>query len=598
MDIRILVVLCCLLAPAAQAAPLVNSLQNHASPYLALHGGDPTAWQDWQVEAVERARREGKLIFLSIGYFSCHWCHVMQQESYRNAEIAAYLNTHFIPVKIDRELEPALDARLINFVENTRGISGWPLNVFVTPDGYPLYATLYSPPAEFLAVLKQLQDLWQSDREELKKLARQGVAKRAGPGQPKLDSKQVNAHVAMLLRQVLAQADIMSGGFGQQNKFPSVPQLDMLLKYLEHNTHPEIDRFLRLTLDHMASGGLRDHLGGGFFRYTVDPGWRIPHFEKMLYDNALLARLYMNAGKQLGHEPYLRVARETLDFIVATLRTESGAMVASLSAVDNEGVEGGYYLWHKDELKQRLADDEYAIVVRAWGLKNSPDLEAGHHLVAAAELSGDSKKILQAARTKLLAVRRQRQLPVDGKLLAGWNGLALTAFVQAAREFSDDRYRKTAKGLRDYLVNVLWDGNNLYRARIDGKAYGKVALEDYAYVGQGLLAWAHLTGDEADYRLARRVTDRAWELFYDKGWRLGSGSLIQEEAGADLVYDGPMPSPAAVLMRSRLVLAAHYNDAPQRRQVLSALNTGHDQLQENPFWYASHLSTMMSVSGK
>ena len=241
-----------LAAGTVGAAPLENQMRKHASPYLALHGDDPVLWQEWNAASVERARREGKLLYLSIGYFSCHWCHVMQRESYRNAEIARTLNTHFIPVKVDRELEPALDARLIEFSEKTRGRSGWPLNVFVTPDGHPLYATLYHPPQEFMTIIVRVEQLWRNDRARLMQLARVEAVKSQGPGKPQVSGEQARGLAGQVVAEALKQADSVQGGFGDQSKFPQFPQLSFLLAHYEHTKDKRLGEFLLLTFDAMA----------------------------------------------------------------------------------------------------------------------------------------------------------------------------------------------------------------------------------------------------------------------------------------------------------------------------------------------------------
>jgi uncharacterized protein YyaL (SSP411 family) len=611
------------LAPVAGATPLANELRAHPSPYLAMHADDPVRWQTWTRAVLERARREGKLVYLSSGYFTCHWCHVMQRESYRNEEIARYINRHFIPVKIDRELEPALDARLIAFAEKTLGRAGWPLNVFLTPEGHPLYALLYEPPAEFLAGVKRLHALWEKEAAELRRLAAREAQPAAGPGKPEVNSERARRYAGAVAGGALEMADMLQGGFGETSKFPSVPQLDFLLMTLAAGASPraqELQEFMTVTLDHMAQGGLYDHLGGGFFRYTVDPGWKTPHFEKMLYDNALLARLYLRAAHVLKRDSYGQVARETLAFMARELRDKNGAMIAALSAVDDKDVEGGYYLWSERELAALLTDEELSVWRLAFGMTDAPPFGAGHLPYRARNDAEVAKALslepavvqarLDSARGKFLAARQQRTVPRDTKLLAGWNGLALAAFAEAARALAHapapsgekragagTDYAAVARGLRDYLVNRLWDGRRLKRAVAGGAAVGAVALEDYAYVALGLLEWARFTGEEADYRVARAVAAAAWQALHGpRGWRLAEQDLLGTDERADVVADGPMPSPVAVLAQATLALAAHFGDESLRRRALSALNTGHAQLAAEPFWHATHIGVMLAAS--
>jgi len=597
-----------LISGTASAAPPENQLRRHPSPYLALHGDDPVLWQEWNAASVERARREGKLLYLSIGYFSCHWCHVMQRESYRNPEIARFLNAHFIPVKVDRELEPALDARLIEFVEKTRGRSGWPLNVFVTPDGHPLYATLYHPPQEFMAILVRVEQLWRNDRARLMELAHIEAVKPLGPGRPAVSGDQARALADQVVAEALQQADGVQGGFGEQSKFPQVPQLSFLLAHFEHTKDKRLSEFLLLTFDAMARNGLHDHLGGGFFRYTTDPSWKTPHFEKMLYDNAQLARLYRNAARVFGRDDYRHIADRTLDFMLRELRATSGAFIGALSALDDKGVEGGYYLWNAAQLEKLLTPAERDVYRLHAGMTDAAPFEAGYlplQAMSAAQIGAQTKSTLAAVATliassedKLSAARAKRVLPRDTKELAAWNGLALAAFAEAAQTSNDPRYRAAAQALRDFLVKELWNGKTLVRSRVRGKTSGKVALEDYAYITLGLSEWATLTGEARDVVQAQAVAASAWKRFHGpQGFRLEESTLLVVETGQDALSDGPMPSPSAVLAEASLRLAEKTGDAALRRQALSALNSGADVIRANPFWYATQASALRRAAG-
>ena len=609
MNARVLLLPLLCLGLTANAAPsLTNQLKHHPSPYLAMHAADPVAWQDWGPAAVERARREGKLLFISVGYFSCHWCHVMQRESYRNPDIAAFLNRHFVPVKVDRELEAALDARLIEFAERTRGQGGWPLNVFITPEGYPMYAALYLPPAEFKSVLERLQGLWAKDRAGLERLARDEAKRAAAPAEVPAatgDSRDGGGRATQgavaesFVEQALAQADSIHGGFGDQSKFPSAPQLEALLARAGAGPEPRLKEFLKLTLDHMADLGLYDHVGGGFFRYTVDPSWKTPHFEKMLYDNALLARVYLHAAKVLREPRYERVARTTLDFMARELRVPDGALIASLSAVDDKDVEGGYYLWNADELAALLSEREAQVLRLAFGMQDAAPFEAGYLPLrslppaeVARQLGLDTAAVetaLSQALETLHKARGKRTLPRDTKLLAGWNGLALAVFAEAARVTGEAKYRDVAAGIRDYLMRALWDGKTLKRAVDKGRAVGAVALEDYAYVTQGLLKWARLTDSTADYAQATSVARVAWQRFYAaRGWRLDERSLIQTGGAEAAIADGPLPSPSAVLVEATLALAEKTGDVALARQARTARDLARSAVQRDRFWQASH----------
>ena len=609
MRLRLLVVFAlALIVQVAAADVLSNRLKHHPSPYLAMHGDDPVAWQDWGPAAIARARREGKLLFVSVGYFSCHWCHVMQRESYKNPAIAAYINRHFVPVKVDRELESALDARLIEFAERTQGQGGWPLNVFMTPDGYPLFAVLYQPPDVFREQIQRVQTLWASEGQSLARLARREAAPAHGPGAPRLDARQVAAHRDRFIKALLDNADLLQGGLGNRSKFPPSPQLLLLLELHAQRPDPRLNEFLTLTLDVMAQRGLYDHVGGGFFRYTTDPSWKTPHFEKMLYDNAQLARIYHRAGRLLQRSEYRHIAERTIRFLAREMHSRDGAFLAALSAVDDRNVEGGYYLWQEQELKRLLTGDELAVLGYAFRMKGHAPFDAGHlpwraHSPeeTAAELRLNVPQVSRyqdTAMAKLFDARRQRSLPRDTKLLAGWNGLMLTTLAEMARDTPrDPEWQRLAQGTRDYLVKELWSGDRLKRAVAGGRELGAASLEDYAYVAEGLLAWAQLTGVDEDYRLALAVVRAAWKRFYSRqGWRLADRSLMAAEPGQDVMSDGPMPAPSAVLIRVSLTLAAHQRDSALRQQALAALNSGHRLIGQDPVWHASHIAAMLQAT--
>ena len=407
----------------------------------------------------------------------------------------------------------------------------------------------------------------------------------------------------------MKQADILQGGFGEQSKFPQYPQLSFLLAQYQRSKDARLKEFLSLTLDAMARNGLQDHLGGGFFRYTVDPSWQTPHFEKMLYDNAQLARLYLEAARLLERDEYRRIAIRTLDFMLAEMRAPSGAFIAALSALDDKGVEGGYYLWSASELEQLLSRDEREVYRLHAGMIDAAPFDAGYlplNARSATDIAAQRKqdpaaveKLILSAQDKLHRARAQRGLPRDTKELAAWNGLALAAFAKAAQITQEPRYREAAQKLRDFLAKQLWDGKSLARSRVQGKASGKVALEDYAYVAFGLSEWAGLTGEVGDYVLAKSVAVTAWKRFYGpKGFRLEENSLLVAEAGQDVLSDGPMASPSAVLAQTSLRLAEKTQDAALRRQTLAALNSGAAVIRDNPFWHATPVSALLQAAGR
>jgi uncharacterized protein YyaL (SSP411 family) len=605
--ILILVAASIFLLPARAEPPTTqpaNQLKNHPSPYLALHGNDPVDWQDWGAHVIERARRENKLIFVSSGYFSCHWCHVMQRESFSDPQVAARLNTMAISVKIDRELQPALDSWLIHFTETTSGQAGWPLNVFLTPDGYPLLGMTYLPKDNFYSMLGELNDLWKEDQDQLEATALaafESIQPKASVHSGKLPQAGMDKALAeLLIRQALEYGDEIAGGFGDQNKFPMSPQLNALVEIQAAFPDEQLASFLRLTLDQMAQLGLRDHVGGGFFRYTVDPAWDIPHFEKMLYDNAQLASVYIKAARVLNEPRYLEVALDTLNFVLTDMQDPSGAYVASLSAVDDKDIEGGYYLWQVDELQSFMTRDEFEVVRAIWGTSGAPYLEAGHHLKFVAkpdDVAGqmnipvsEINSRLEQSRLKLLKQRQQRKLPVDNKVLAAWNGLLLTSLSQAVSTTDNPRYRTAADKLYQVLSTQFWNGEQLSRFLHNGRPGGRVSLADYAYVSQGIAAWAAASGDTQAWSIARQIALAGLQRFHNpQGWQLSETLIIPYNARELVLSDQTMASPSAVLLNVLHRVAQNEQDDGLLKSILPYIDIDLAETASAPLWYGSHI---------
>ena len=607
--------LCWQIAPAA----LSNQLKDNPSPYLALHSKDPIAWQTWSPETLALARRENKLLFVSVGYFSCYWCHVMQRESFADAAIADALNQHFVPVKVDRELNAALDAYLMNFMERTSGQGGWPLNVFVTPDGNPVVGSLYLPRDQLQMLLGKVNNLWQHKNAYLRDMAAKAALQlSAEPAHVRALAPDAGQHyLDAFVQQAMANADDLAGGFGDQSKFPMIDQLRVLLDFYQglsvqrQKGQQQVADFLQTTLDHMATQGLRDQLGGGFFRYTTDPNWQTPHYEKMLYDNARLASLYLDAAQVFQRKDYRAIGRETLNFMIRELMTPEGGMVSSLSAVDGANVEGGYYLWSKATLQSLLTPQEFKVMALLWNLDRATDGEAGYlpkQLMApnavAQQLGQPTDKVMgliAQAQGKLFKARRQRTLPVDTKQLASWNGLALAAMAHGTQLNKGEKYRDAAMKLRNYLVTHLWDGKRLSRAvdkRADEKrvSVGAAGLEDYAYAALGLYDWGKVSGDRKDLPLVRQWLGFAWQHFYTvSGWVNSDAMLIKAGPAVPVMDDGALPSPSSILLRVSWRMAVMDHDTKRKQQVIEALGRGQELLQQQPFYYANQIALMAEV---
>ena len=595
-------------AGASADAELVNRLSHHPSPYLALHGSDPVAWQEWSDSVLEEAKKHNRLIFISSGYFSCYWCHVMQRESFADPQIADKLNTLVVPVKIDRELYPALDAWLFSFTEQTMGYAGWPLNVFLTPQGHPLLGSSYQSKADFAKLLDKLKRRWSAEQVFLTDMAKQAFLavdtterEQYQPTPPPPDIDLVL--IRRLQEQALDQADELSGGFGEPNKFPMAPQLISLLESLTVEKNPKLEQFLLFTLDQMAHLGLRDHLAGGFFRYTVDPVWDIPHFEKMLYDNALIAKVYLLAAAVFSRPDYETIAFETLDFVEQQMRHADGGYIASLSAIDDKGVEGGYYLWSEDELKALLSTDELNIIAVAWGVRGAPYLPDGHHikqlqtvdeLVNATDLSAKQiRRYLASAKQKLHKARLKRILPKDHKVLAAWNGLMLESLSLAAKKAP--RYGERAKDLYRFLTTRMLDQGTLHRFVHQGQAAGQVSLEDYAYVVLGIVALAKFSQQDEVWAMAKTIALAGLSRFHNQqGWQLREKMRIPYQARELILPEGAMPSPSATLLRSLVDLTRQVDPSLfDRIRPLAASH--HRSLQVAPFWYSSQIGFVTAL---
>lgn len=552
MTLRPLLILCLalLLGPGmAMGAPLKNALAGHASPYLALHGQDPVAWQEWNPETIARAKRENKLLFVSVGYFSCHWCHVMQQESYRDPAIAALLNEHFIPVKVDRELNGALDAALIEFAERLSGAAGWPLNAFVTPDGYPAYAVLYQPPAAFKHLLGQVNGTWQTQGKAFAQAAREAGTVPAGlPATAAVTAEAAARQREAFVMAAWREADTLQGGFQRVSKFPMPAHLAALLEAHARGQDAGLGEFLRLSLDQMVRLGLRDHVNGGFFRYTVDPDWSTPHFEKMLYDNAQLARLFARAAEVFKRPDYRRVAHDTLDFMLDGLAAPGGGFHTALSALDRQGREGGGYLWSARDLRQRLNPAEFALASRVWGLDQPPAFDLGYLPMEKAAPAPAEQAMLEAVLAKLKAAGRMGQVPKDTKINAGLNGLALSALVDAGRGVP--RFEQAARGLRAWLARDMASQGRLLKTRSGQRAFADAELEDYAFAAAGLADYARAFKDPGAEALARSLARQAWQRFFAaSGWRREARSLLATLHPEPALADGALPSPSAGLMQ-------------------------------------------------
>ena len=587
-----------------------NRLAAETSPYLLQHAHNPVDWYAWGDEALARAKAEDKPIFLSIGYAACHWCHVMERESFEDEETAHRLNEGFIAIKVDREERPDLDAIYMDAVQQMTGGGGWPMSVFLTPDGRPFYGGTYFPDQprhglpSFRQVLAGVSEAWRERREEVEQAGTALLGSITAAVRPAGDE----GLTALVLEEALAAIergfDARTGGWGGSPKFPQPMMIELLLRRAvaaggAGGATPADDRPLaiaRRSLDAMAAGGIHDQLGGGFARYATDSIWLVPHFEKMLYDNAQLARTYVHAW-QLTRDPRCRdVATDTLAFMERDLLTADGGFAASLDA-DTSGVEGATYVWSLAEIESLLGDAAPEFC-RAYGVTADGNWE-GHNILSRVG-DGDESR-LRAARDVLFAARQKRPQPTrDDKVLTAWNGLAIAAFAHAAAAFDEPRLAAVAARAADLLLTRVRDADGrLSRSWKDGRALHAGTLEDYTFLCDGLLALYQATFDERWFVAARSLADAVLAHFADPAGGFfdtadDHESLITRPKG---LQDNAIPSGGAMAAEVLLRLAAFTGDARYRDAAESALRGALPYARRYPTAFAQWLNALTLAVG-
>jgi uncharacterized protein len=508
-----------------------NRLINETSPYLLQHADNPVDWYPWSKEALDRAAKEDKLILLSIGYSACHWCHVMEHESFENAAIAQVMNDNFVNIKVDREERPDLDQIYMTAVQMMTGSGGWPLTVFLLPTGSPIFGGTYFPPEDrynrpgFRRVLETISEAYRDKRSDVLEGAKNLVQHMNQPSAAKAGIHTISPTLLEHAHQALgSRFDSREGGFGAAPKFPPSMSIDFLLRYHHRSNDENALRMARLTLDKMAYGGMYDQVGGGFHRYSTDERWLVPHFEKMLYDNALLARAYLDAYRVTGDPLYKRITEETLDFVVREMRDQNGAFYSTQDA-DSEGVEGKFYVWGLGEFQDVVGADadilaKYFDVTEPGNFEEQNILNVPRPPELFAKLENlpieDLMSKIEAAKKKLYAAREKRIKPGrDEKVLTDWNGLMLRAFAEAAAFLNRDDYRAVAESNATFVLNTVWDGSRLLHSFKDGRARFNGYLDDYANIADGLFALYELTFDYKWLEHAQRISDRMIEQFWD-----------------------------------------------------------------------------------
>ncbi len=556
-----------------------NRLVHETSPYLLLHAHNPVDWYPWDDEALERAKRENKLIFLSVGYSTCYWCHVMEREVFSNPEIAEMMNKDFINIKIDREERPDLDEIYMTATQLLTQRGGWPNSVFLTPDLKPFYAGTYFPPTDmpgrpgFPTILDAVQEAWVTREDEVIESANQiseTIAMATSRVFTALTAKPLSRSlITGALDYLQTNYSRAYGGFGNAPKFPNPANLELLLSEYERASDASLLKMVTHTLDMMAYGGMYDQIGGGFHRYSVDEKWLVPHFEKMLYDNAQLAKVYLRAY-QLTHElRYRRVAEEIFSFVFREMTAPEGGFYAALDA-ETDAEEGKYYVWTADEVQEVLGKKEGERFAKVYGVDKGPNFEEKNVLyVPEGPAAEDDLKSVAAAREKLLMARAKREYPLlDTKIIVNWNGLMIDALAYGYEVLGEERYLAAATKAARFILDTLRkpDGE-LWHTYTAGVTKQDAYLDDYAFFVKGLLALHRATGKEQWFNSAKTLTDTMIQLFSDDK----NGGFYYTKADAKHLivrtkkpFDSAIPSGNAVAVENLLAFGTDYQSYAEK----------------------------------
>jgi uncharacterized protein len=575
-----------------------NRLARETSPYLLQHAHNPVDWYPWGDEAFTRARAEDKPVLLSIGYSACHWCHVMERESFENPDIAGLMNTAFVSVKVDREERPDVDHIYMQAVQSMTGHGGWPMTVFLTPDGTPFYGGTYFPPEDrhglpgFPKLLAAISDAWRSRRGEVEQSARELTESLGQSERLRRAGTALGEEILFSAFQgISGQFDEEWGGLGGAPKFPQPMIWEFVLRFWRRNRNPYAERMVHTTLVRMARGGMYDHLGGGFARYSVDAHWMVPHFEKMLYDNAQLASLYLHAWLAFGDPECRRVSEETLDYLLRDM-TDPGGGFYSAEDADSEGHEGKFYVWTPDEIRAVLGPDADRALAY-WGVDRGPNFEGKSILYLAGEPAPEA---IAPLRRRLLEARAGRVRPGrDDKVLAGWNGLACRAFAEAGRALGRADYVAAAVRNAEFLLGQMRRDGRLLRTWKTGRAHLKGYLEDHAMVAAALVEVYEATFDRRWLDEARALADDMLRLFWDdslEGFYDTGHDHERLIVRPRNLFDNAVPSGSSVAIETLLRLAELTGERTWEARATAALRPMADLMGRHPSGFGRFLCTL------
>lgn len=613
------------MSATSQTGKKTNRLINESSPYLLQHAYNPVDWYPWGEEALQRAKAENKVILISIGYSACHWCHVMERESFENEEVANFMNENFVNIKIDREERPDLDHIYMDAVQAITGSGGWPLNVFLTPGKKPFYGGTYFPPAKaynrssWADVLHAIKQAWQDRREEINDQAdnltehlhrSNSFGSVQKPGEHGLNNKpELQEQVDTMFNNIMKSADTVWGGFGRAPKFPQTFTIQYLLQYHHFTGNEEALKQALLSVDKMIQGGIYDQVGGGLARYSTDAEWHVPHFEKMLYDNALFINVLCDAFQLTKNGTYEKVIRKTVDFVLTELSNGQGGFYSALDA-DSEGEEGKYYVWQKTEVDEVLGSDaavfcDFFNITKSgnWEGKNIPRI-----LQTAADFTGQRgldinvfAENMEAANRKLLLKRNERVKPLlDDKALLGWNALMITALCKAGAALANPKYIVHAEECFSFLIHNFKkeeDSFEFYHTYKINKATYPAFLDDYSYLIQACIHLQENTSESHYLLFAKGLTEHVIDRFSEPGSGYFFFTTIDQSdviVRKKEVYDGAVPSGNSIMAGNLSYLSVIF-DRPEWKEIaVKALENLHTAIVNHPTSFANWSMLIMS----
>jgi hypothetical protein len=597
-------------------APLfTNRLALETSPYLRQHAHNPVSWHPWGPEAFAAAKSLARPILLSIGYSTCHWCHVMEEESFEDLAIAALINQSFIPIKVDREERPDIDALYMQAIQTLGHAGGWPMTVFLLPDGRPFYGGTYFPPRDapergmvgLMTLLPRVIALFREKPDQVERLSSALATEiRAALAPPPAADMAGAGDILRALADVRARYDSAHGGIGDRQKFPSSLPVGLLLRASRRTGDRELRDMVTKTLDAMRRGGIRDHVGGGFHRYTVEPTWTVPHFEKMLYDNALVVNMYLDAWLVTREAAFADVVRDTLDYVAREMTALEGTFYAATDA-DSDGEEGRYFVWTREELERAVGPALAALAMRAYGVDGAPTFEGGAHVLrrdaspeALAAASGETLEVtrgkLATIRRALLAARASRTPPQrDEKQIVGWNALMISAFARAGAALRDPALIERAERAASHVLARAVSEAGLARYLLDGRPHGRAVLDDGVYLAAAMLDLFEATGRPRWLAEALALQDRVDASFWDAkrgGYWLSGADTEALVARAKTGYDSALPSGNGVAALNLLRLHQLTGVETLRERAETVLRVFSDQIAEAPMATATLLEAV------